>query len=203
MARLRLSEEEKTQKRSAILEGAAALFGENGFDEVSVGDIAAASGVSTGAVYLYFSGKLDIFEQLFARALDELERAFDEALALPVPDVRTRLWLLAYSYINFYRQNNRLYRVLSQGLALGCLSSGEMLAGRGGEIIKKLEAPLIEGVLHGAIRPCDTHKTVITLMGMLDGVLSVPGKLGESPASSEPQEYYSICMELIFNGIMA
>ena len=43
--------------RERIVETAGSMFAERGFDGVSVADIAAASGISTGLIYYHFKDK--------------------------------------------------------------------------------------------------------------------------------------------------
>ena len=69
-------------RAALLLEAADQLFGEQGYDAVSVGDLAKAAGVNKALVFYYFGSK----EELFARVLTTyyeahrgaLERALDE-----------------------------------------------------------------------------------------------------------------------------
>ena len=75
----RLSTELRAKRRRHVLASAWRSFSRDGFHATSMDDIIAASGMSTSAVYRYFSGK------------DELiEAATDEALAL-LRDLFTRM----------------------------------------------------------------------------------------------------------------
>jgi AcrR family transcriptional regulator len=47
--------------REAILDGARQLFGERGFGPVTNKDLAAAAGITTGALYHYVESKLDLY----------------------------------------------------------------------------------------------------------------------------------------------
>jgi AcrR family transcriptional regulator len=51
--------------RAAIVDAAAQLFGEQGFGETTVDQIAATANVAKGAVYHHFAGKEAIFELVF------------------------------------------------------------------------------------------------------------------------------------------
>jgi AcrR family transcriptional regulator len=51
--------------RKAILAGARAVFGEAGYAQARMTDIAVHSGISLGAVYRYFEDKDEIFAELF------------------------------------------------------------------------------------------------------------------------------------------
>src|SRR4051812_4925326 len=51
-------------KRRQILEGARSVFLSQGFDRASMDEIARAAGVSKGTLYVYFSNKQRLFEDL-------------------------------------------------------------------------------------------------------------------------------------------
>ena len=62
--RKRLTPEERTEQ---IIETAAKLFAEKGFDATSIDDIAEACGVAPGLIYHYFDSKSEILRALLER----------------------------------------------------------------------------------------------------------------------------------------
>ncbi len=52
--------------KEKIFDAAVDLFAENGYDRVSVRDIARAVGLTEGAVYKHYSSKDEILESIFA-----------------------------------------------------------------------------------------------------------------------------------------
>jgi AcrR family transcriptional regulator len=60
----KISELRRESRREQILEAALACFSENGFHQTGMADIVRRSGMSHGAVYVYFSSKDDIIEAL-------------------------------------------------------------------------------------------------------------------------------------------
>ena len=54
----------------AVLDAAAALFVEKGYDNTSIDDIVKWSGISVGSIYHQFSGKADVFLALSTESLD-------------------------------------------------------------------------------------------------------------------------------------
>lgn len=75
-----------TERREHLLEVAETLFETEGFDEVSMSDIARAAGVSHGLVYHYFPSKRAI-----RRARIEREAALVEAALAPDPSLPPHL----------------------------------------------------------------------------------------------------------------
>jgi AcrR family transcriptional regulator len=67
------------ERERQILDAAAAVFARSGFSDTRMDDIAAAAGLSKGALYLYFPGKegiiLALLGHLFDRELEGIERA--------------------------------------------------------------------------------------------------------------------------------
>jgi AcrR family transcriptional regulator len=75
--------------RTRILEVAARLFVERGFEATSVRDIAAVIGISNPSLYHHFSSKGALLEQLLAEPLARSQQAVQEASSLTGP-ARTR-----------------------------------------------------------------------------------------------------------------
>jgi AcrR family transcriptional regulator len=60
----KISEMRRESRREQILEAALSCFSENGFHQTGMADIVRQSGMSHGAVYVYFPSKEDIIEAL-------------------------------------------------------------------------------------------------------------------------------------------
>ncbi|MBB6453337.1 AcrR family transcriptional regulator [Salirhabdus euzebyi] len=77
----KVTEEYKQQKRNLILDCAMECFAVNGYQESTIDDIVAKSGMSKGAVYNYFKSKDDIYLTLLDRntekTFDYLSKGFD------------------------------------------------------------------------------------------------------------------------------
>lgn len=62
----------KASRRAAILEAAASLFAERGYNGVSIEELGAAAGVSGPAVYRHFSGKPAVLSALLVGVSEDL-----------------------------------------------------------------------------------------------------------------------------------
>src|SRR3954451_17215783 len=84
------------QRREQILEAANALFAERAYDEVTVEDIANATGVARGLVHHYFGGRKDLYiglrDRLGAQREEELRPPRGRSARARVSDSVSR-WL--------------------------------------------------------------------------------------------------------------
>lgn len=70
-------ERRKVERREAILDAAAEVFGEKGAQAATMDDVAEAAEVSKGTLYLYFPSKDDLVVALAHRPLDAVLARFD------------------------------------------------------------------------------------------------------------------------------
>jgi len=68
-----------SETREAILTGARQLFGERGYGSVTNKDLAAAAGVTTGALYHYVESKLDLYLEVHRDMQVQIYRRFQLA----------------------------------------------------------------------------------------------------------------------------
>lgn len=74
---VRKTKEEAQETRTAILDAAERVFQERGVSHTSLAEIAAAAGVTRGAIYWHFANKSDVFDALFERIFAPLEERFE------------------------------------------------------------------------------------------------------------------------------
>jgi len=74
--------------RQRIIETATALFTAEGYAPVSIREIAARSGVSSGAIYATFRGKADLLAEAVSSSIaNDLENIDDDVLASSLPHI--------------------------------------------------------------------------------------------------------------------
>ncbi|HZR35260.1 MAG TPA: TetR/AcrR family transcriptional regulator [Nevskia sp.] len=77
---MKVTREQAEQNRRRIVEVAAQLFREKGFDGVSVADLMGAAGLTHGGFYGQFASKEDLMVEACAEAYDETSRRWREVL---------------------------------------------------------------------------------------------------------------------------
>jgi len=95
----KISEQKRDARRQQILDAALDCFSDNGFHRTGMADIVRRSGLSPGAVYLYFKSKDDLIEAL----ADDRHRqeALLNAAALGSGDPREALRALVRGYVHW------------------------------------------------------------------------------------------------------
>ncbi|GLY65410.1 TetR/AcrR family transcriptional regulator [Amycolatopsis taiwanensis] len=145
--------ESPTNRRQALIDIAAELFAERGFQSTTVRDIGQAAGVLSGSLYYHFNSKENIVDEILSTFLDELLKA-SRAIVAENPDPADALRELiraAFTSIGDHRaaitvlQNER--RFLTQFAWFDHVSKTENSVRR--VWLKVLQ----DGVTSGAFRP--------------------------------------------------
>jgi AcrR family transcriptional regulator len=141
----------KARSRNSLLQAAKRLFMEHGYDGATVREIAAAAGLSTGAVFASFSDKSDLFNEVLLADLEEQVELMREATASPGPTAERLLRALAAGYDRQMPQLELLRAAMavswSQGLS-GDVGDRPVRAA----VIAQLRDLLEEGVSKGELK---------------------------------------------------
>lgn len=70
-----------SDRRAALVEEAARLFGRQGYDKTSMRDIASAFGILPGSLYHHFGSKDELFGAVYAAGVDRMVDAVQQATA--------------------------------------------------------------------------------------------------------------------------
>ena len=82
-----LQERRRAETRSLILEAAAEVFTDVGFQDATVEQISSTAGISRGTFYLHFRDKADVSIEIGTRSQEPLRLAYSKLAALPDPDL--------------------------------------------------------------------------------------------------------------------
>ncbi|MFN3512753.1 MAG: TetR family transcriptional regulator [Phenylobacterium sp.] len=90
----------KQQTRAKVLAAARRLFSEEGYEGATIRDIAAAAGMSTGAVFANFTDKSDLFREIMVADMEALVEAMREAAGRgrSVDDALLKLFTAGYAF---------------------------------------------------------------------------------------------------------
>ena len=121
-------EENKKEKKQALLHAAFELFTEKGIDNTSVSEIAKGAKLGKGTFYLYFKDKFEIQNCLIAHQANMIfekanHKLNDKVLEKAVESLEDCVIYLADNIIDQLNENPSLLRFISKNLSWGVFSS--------------------------------------------------------------------------------
>lgn len=113
-------EENKRQKRDALLNTAFELFISKGIQKTSISDIAEKAGVAKGTFYLYFTDKYDLRNKLIAHKANQLvQEAYHAMHRESFGCFEDEVVFLCDYLINALDRNRSLFTLISKHLSWG------------------------------------------------------------------------------------
>jgi AcrR family transcriptional regulator len=97
----------------AILDAAAAEFGDRGFHETGIIQITQRAGVALGTFYTYFDSKEDVFRALVRDFSDTVREGAGRALADASDQIDAERRGLDW-FLHFAREHKEIYRIIDQ-----------------------------------------------------------------------------------------
>ena len=190
-----------SEKKAKVLEAAESVFLRFGYRRTTMGDLAAAAGMSRPALYLVFCNKEEVFEAVLrtftARTLAEIRQGLD-ARPTPIEKLRFAFELWAVRPFGFFEASPELREPLHGGLAFARPAIDEAIVAFEVELVgilaplgasapaKALPPEQIARVLTRAVHGFkESAKNPEELRAMIDGLLEmVLGSLRPAPEPS-------------------
>ena len=165
-------DQEKQDVRQAILDAAAALFREHGYERFSLRQVAERIGYSPTTIYLYFTDKDDL---LFTVADVGFTRFGEQLVAAAgsTADPAERLAAMGRAYIDFGLQNPAYYQLMF-------MQRGDFLmAQRAGECEPRIDSFSVlqqavrDAINAGAMRSGDAAPYADALWALVHGIVAM------------------------------
>lgn len=174
---VRKTKEEALETRHAILDAAERVFQEHGVSRTSLAEVAAAAGVTRGAIYWHFKNKADLFDAMIERVFDPLEAKLAEVLAQEAEDPLQMLRDLAVYFIERVAAEPQYLRVLEISWHK-CEYVGEMATSRDNHLEcgnrylaineDAIRLAIQRGYLSASIDP---RRAAVGVMAVVDGLV--------------------------------
>lgn len=188
-------------RREQVLDAAAVVFADKGFDRATTKEIAQVAGVSEGTIYNYFTNKFDLLIGLMSRVA-EIEILPDELMAASQGDVRDFFVMAFHHRMARIEQGEEMLKaILPQVLVHPDLRD---------QFYRKYVQP-IAAVLEGyvrveieqrRIRPINVPLTTRMVQAIFVGLL-VLRILGDEPLQSDWDQVPDLLATLLFDGLNA
>lgn len=160
----------------ALLAAGEEAFAARAFEDVKVGEIAAAAGVAVASIYNNFGSKIGLYAAIADRALD-VDRAYMDRAYTPDRSPIEQLEAAGVEYLRFYLEHPRFFRLLSAppplGSYPGAADIAERLAARIDEQNSRMVDAIERGIAQGTIRPVDPRRCATVLWASWTGIISL------------------------------
>lgn len=162
-----------TERRREILDAAALVFGERGYELATLGHVAERAGISVGTVQHYFGSKAALFNEVVAdRFLDGA--AEDEALLVEHRGSYAELLrlLIERSWTRLNRPGSADLLLVGMSSAMSCPEAGLVVSGEMGmRCPRVLQRVLEAGIKHGEFQPVDAERTARVISASIIGMV--------------------------------
>jgi AcrR family transcriptional regulator len=161
--------------RGTILDAAEAVFGERGFAEAKMSDIAAQAGMAAGTLYNYYDSKEEIFRALIEHRGEEFVKRLEGIAAAPGPE-RQKLVRLTGATLSYIEAHAAMFNLFVQ---LGGMAEWSIrrVGGPGAErlylrYVHQFEERFATAIKEGIIRPAVSPAELALLFtGGINGLL--------------------------------
>ncbi len=160
--------EDTRTKRRAILDAATELFARQGYENTTIADIARASSMAVGTVYLYFHNKHEIYSSVSIDWVESIARVLQDPaiLALPIRQVPRAVIEAAFRICH---DNNELMPLFQVDVQSAEEIWQHKLAE--GSIAKAIDAFFRQAIEQGQLAPFDTAMYAKIVFAMVHSVL--------------------------------
>ena len=165
-----------TTKKEAILEAAARLFAEKGYNEASMSELARITGVAQGTIFYHFKNKEELFLSILDDFKNRISREFEAhtqekkaATGLDMVQEALNFYLfLAGSMEDRFRILHRLHAYELARINPVCRDHLEAIYSR---FVDIFERSIRQGQKDGSIRTISTRKVALIIYAMVDGLV--------------------------------
>ena len=184
-------------KRDAVIEVAARLFWQKGYETATLNEIAEALNISKPTLYYYVRDKAEILAECRTRVWDRIEAALTDAQQSPRSGYeRVEAFLRSYAEAissDFGKALVMTIRTTAMGKATELETFRESLR-RSTEMLEKL---VFDGICDGSVVPCNPKLVTFALYGALNWI----AYWHDAGGSNSPAEIADAFVSLFGNGL--
>jgi len=161
----------RKHRQRQILQAARDVFAKDGFDSARMDDIADASGLSKGTLYLYYKSKDDLIAGLLKTTFNDLLVQLRTLLEID-KSVEIRLLDYAQQMTNYMQQDASTLNIAYEFYAVAARQPNvrRLLQTYFADYRAALTALLEQGIQRGEFTRFDTTQAAMTLIALLEGL---------------------------------
>jgi TetR/AcrR family transcriptional regulator, fatty acid metabolism regulator protein len=162
----------REDRRRQILDAAVRVFGQKGFTQCRVSDIAEEAGVAYGLVYHYFASKDEVLDTLFLERWDVLVELIGDVDKQAIP-AREKLRAIASFIVDSYRHDPDLMKVIIVEVTRAANSFGRTHLDKIREAYKGIADIVARGQADGEFKDTITPQfAALAFYGAIEQVLT-------------------------------
>jgi AcrR family transcriptional regulator len=175
-------EEEKEERRQAILDAAEKVIARDGWEATNFGEIAKRARLSRSLVYFYFPTRDELFHAICGRGLADMEKRFAKAAASERTGL-DQVMAIGQAYYEFSLAEPLYFKVLADYQARDvdpaheCANEAEA-HGHGRQCLTIVAQVLGQGLDDGSIRKSigDPRSTAISVWAFTHGLIQIASR---------------------------
>lgn len=188
-------------RRDQILDAAAAVFADKGFDRATTKEIAQAAGVSEGTIYNYFDNKFGLLVGIMGR-IAEVEQLPGELAEAMHSGVRDFLVVAFRHRMDRIEQGEELLKAVLPQVFVNPDLRGQFYEQYVLRIAELLEQYVQVQIDEGRLRPVNVPLASRMVQAMFVGLL-VMRILGDEPLHTDWDEVPDLLATMLFDGLNA
>jgi AcrR family transcriptional regulator len=201
MDKLARKEREFKAHRAEILQQAEKIFSAKGFHDVTMAEIANASGFSIGSLYQFFTGKENLYTAMISEKMDLMYEQIREEV-MTVQEIVDRISTLIGAHFQFVERNADLCRLLLRGenapVSEIMVSLHQKMMDDHLNHLMFIENLLNTGVSDGFLRSLPTRDMALVLFGLIR-TMSVDWMF--FPADSSLYSKKDVVLDIFLKGV--
>ena len=170
-------ERERRKRKKDILEAAKNVFSNKGYMNATVEEIAQEAELSTGTIYLYFSGKEELYISLIVESYDILISEVKDVLGedIEAGEILVKIGRTYYRFCKNYPDHYRVLNfIVNEHLNLKLAPELIEKIGEKTDMVFKMVCGVIKtGVQEGIFKPVDAWEITSLFWGNLHGIIQV------------------------------
>ena len=188
-----------TERRREILDAAALVFGEHGFESATIALVAERAGVSSGTVQHYFGTKTGLFQEVITDRFFS-SAAEDEALLINHRGTYAALLraLLERTWTRLRRPGTADLMLAGMASAGNCPEAGRVVSGEvAGRFPRVLQGVIQAGVESGEFHPVNAEQLARVLGAAMKGLVVGHRRMAQFCPGAPPPEPDGAMEELL------
>jgi len=184
------------EKKQRIFDAALEVFTERGFEQATMDEIAAASDVAKGTLYLYFKSKEDLLDQLLLMTSQKVIERFAVAFTGEA-DVLGEVQRFIEAWIAFIEENHALYRLIQAEGIIQHSGKRTMFYEYLISNFPMVKERVVSMDAGGDLKTLSFHTVAYGMLGFIDGVVH---KWFRSGMDYPLRDELPVILEVLFNG---